>query len=101
MRTEPTSSRRRRIAPPPARGKTRISIFLDNAVIEAFRQRAQAAATGYQTMINGALKDYLTGSVEQPLTESRLRAVLLEILPPGPSAGAGRPARTARARSAS
>lgn len=36
------------------RGKTRITIMLDDDVIEAFRQRAEVAGSGYQTEINRA-----------------------------------------------
>ncbi len=41
-------------------GKTRITIYLDTAVLEAFRERADAAGRGYQTMINEALREYVT-----------------------------------------
>ena len=41
-------------------GKTRITIMLDTALIEAFRERAQRAGTGYQTEINRALREFLT-----------------------------------------
>ena len=41
-------------------GKTKISIRLDNAVIEAFRELADQAGGGnYQTLINDALAEYL------------------------------------------
>jgi uncharacterized protein (DUF4415 family) len=41
-------------------GKTKISIRLDNSVIEAFRQLADRAGGGnYQTLINDALTEYL------------------------------------------
>jgi uncharacterized protein (DUF4415 family) len=40
-------------------GKTRITLYLDNRVVNAFRERADAAGRGYQTMINEALVDYL------------------------------------------
>lgn len=41
-------------------GKTKISIRLDNAVIEAFRELADQAGGGnYQTLINDALASYL------------------------------------------
>jgi uncharacterized protein (DUF4415 family) len=41
-------------------GKTKISIRLDNAIIEAFRQLADQAGGGnYQTLINDALTEYL------------------------------------------
>ena len=41
---------------PPSPGKTKISIRLDNAVIEHFRAQAERASGGnYQTLINDAL----------------------------------------------
>lgn len=40
-------------------GKTRITIMLDTALIDAFRERAQQAGTGYQTEINRALREFL------------------------------------------
>lgn len=41
-------------------GKTKISIRLDNAVIEYFRARVDRAGSGnYQTMINDALVAYI------------------------------------------
>jgi hypothetical protein len=36
-------------------GKTRISIYLDDAILEAFRRRAEQEGKGYQTLINEAL----------------------------------------------
>jgi uncharacterized protein (DUF4415 family) len=46
-------------------GKTRITIYLDNHVLEAFRERADAAGRGYQTMINEALQEYLGRSSDR------------------------------------
>ena len=62
------------------KGKTRITIFIDNAVLEAFRARAQKAGMGYQTMMNEALRDYLA-QAEKPLTEQVLRNVLRQEMP--------------------
>ena len=62
------------------KGKTRISIFIDNAVLDEFRSRAERAGTGYQTMMNDALKQYLAAA-DQPLTEKMLRNVLRQELP--------------------
>ena len=63
--------------------KTRITIMLDDDVIEFFRARAEAAGTGYQTMINATLKSVaadVAGKVEEPLTVAKLREVLREEL---------------------
>lgn len=94
MRAEYDFSNGERKALLPTKGKTRISIFIDNAVIEAFRKRAEAAGVGYQTMMNEALKAYLAQE-EKPVTQSQLRAILEEVLP-----SASRPMRTARKRAA-
>ena len=52
---------------------------IDNAILDAFRKRAEAGGVGYQTMMNEALKQFLAES-EAPLTEARLRVVLDEAL---------------------
>ena len=56
-------------------GKTRISIFIDNSILEEFKTRAERAGSGYQTMMNEALRTYLQNE-EKPLTASALRQVL-------------------------
>jgi len=63
----------------PSPGKTPITVMLDNDVIEAFRARAEAQGTGYQTAINEALRAALD-SDDAPLTARRLRQVLREEL---------------------
>jgi len=80
MKAEYDFSKGKRGAVVPQRGKTRISIFIDNAILDAFRQRAEKAGTGYQTMMNEALRQYLS-KAEPPLTESALRNVLRQELP--------------------
>lgn len=60
-------------------GKTRITIMLDNDVIDAFRARAEAQGTGYQTAINEALRAHLAnGDItdDSPVTVRILREVL-------------------------
>jgi uncharacterized protein (DUF4415 family) len=45
---------------PPEPGKTKISIRLDNGVIEYFRRQVEDAASGnYQTLINDALVAFI------------------------------------------
>ncbi|WIM06192.1 MAG: BrnA antitoxin family protein [Candidatus Nitricoxidivorans perseverans] len=58
-------------------GKQRVSIMLDAAVIEFFK--ARAGARGYQTLINQALQQVMTG--EQ--IEATLRRVIREELAHG------------------
>ena len=64
----------------PEKGKTRISIFIDNAVLTEFRSRAEKAGSRYQTMMNEALRSYLS-QVDQPVTEKTLRQVLRQEMP--------------------
>jgi len=59
------------------KGKTRITIYLDNDVLEKFRARADKAGYGYQTMINEALREYLAKK-ERPINEAILRKVIRE-----------------------
>jgi BrnA antitoxin of type II toxin-antitoxin system len=75
MRAEYDFSKGKRGAVLPQKGKTRISIFIDNVVLDAFRARAEKAGTGYQTMMNEALRQHLSDA-EPPLTEAVLRHVL-------------------------
>lgn len=66
-------------------GKVRITIMLDEDVIEHFRVKAEAEGVGYQTMINAVLRATLkppkgSARVEKPLTIAALRKVLREEL---------------------
>ncbi|MDP1524399.1 MAG: BrnA antitoxin family protein [Rhodocyclaceae bacterium] len=60
-------------------GKTRITIFLDDDVLEAFRQRAASEGKGYQTLINDTLRQAITPGAA-PVTVDALRRVLREEL---------------------
>ena len=60
-------------------GKTRITIYLDDAVINGFKQRGEAAGKGYQTLINDALANALAEG-DAPVTISNLRKILREEL---------------------
>jgi uncharacterized protein (DUF4415 family) len=61
------------------KGKTRITIYLDEDVVNTFRELADKSGTGYQTMINEALREYL-GKTTGPLDEETLRRVIREEL---------------------
>lgn len=71
-------------------GKTRITIRLDEDLLQWFREQVHASGGGnYQTLINAALREYI-GSKHEPL-ETTLRRVLREELPKGlKRAAAGR-----------
>jgi uncharacterized protein (DUF4415 family) len=60
-------------------GKTRITIYLDDDVLEAFRRRAEKEGRGYQTLINEALAASL-GKSNAPVTIGTLRKILREEL---------------------
>jgi uncharacterized protein (DUF4415 family) len=60
-------------------GKTRITIYLDNDVLEAFRRRSESAGRGYQTLINDALRADLDDA-GRPVDAKTLRRVLREEL---------------------
>ena len=61
-------------------GKTRITIRIDDDLLEWFRKQVHAAGGGsYQTLINSALREYVE-SKREPL-EATLRRVLREELP--------------------
>jgi len=70
--------KRGRVAPVP-RGKTRITIRLDNEVLEWFRRQVDEAGGGnYQTLINEALQQHVTRARE-PLEETLRRVIRQEI----------------------
>ena len=85
MREEYDFSKAKRGAIIQSPGKTRITIMLDDDVIEHFRAQAEAEGVGYQTLINSILRK---ASVDvnkakpdpKPLTVSMLRRVLREEL---------------------
>ena len=85
MRKEYDFSKGKRGAVIPSSGKTRITIMLDDDVIEFFRARAESLGTGYQTMINTALRAVVANAAakkpeDKPITVATLRKVLREEL---------------------
>jgi hypothetical protein len=88
MRKEYDFSKGKRGAVIPSPGKTRITIMLDDEIIEFFRARAEAEGSGYQTMINAALRSAIdqakgTKPADRPLTATVLRKVIREELSRG------------------
>ena len=43
----------------PTTGKTRITIYLDDAILRRFKTQSEKTGKGYQTLINDALKSHL------------------------------------------
>jgi uncharacterized protein (DUF4415 family) len=72
-------SRGRRGAVASNRGKTRITIYLDDDTIEHFRALSERTGKGYQTLINDALSAQIAES-GKPLTASQVRKILREEL---------------------
>ena len=62
-----------------SKGKTRITIRIDDDILEWFRGEVEAAGGGnYQTLINQALREYLNQQ-QQPLEELLRRVVREEL----------------------
>ena len=79
MKSEYDFSKAKRGAVVSSKNKERITIFLDKEVIAEFRERAEKSGRGYQTMINDALREYLTSELH-PVDEKTLRKILREEL---------------------
>jgi uncharacterized protein (DUF4415 family) len=58
-------------------GKTRITIYLDEAIIKHFRSESERTGRGYQTLINEVLAAHI-GAAQKPLTASDVRRILRE-----------------------
>lgn len=86
MRDEYDFSQGKRGAVIASPGKTRITIMLDDDVIEYFRSQAEAQGMGYQTLINALLRQAVASAAhptkleDKPLTMATLRQVLREEL---------------------
>lgn len=84
MRKDYDFSKGKRGAVVSPKGKTRITIMLDDDVIEHFRVAAEEQGMGYQTLINSMLREALVPttkrSSEAPVTASVLRRILREEL---------------------
>ena len=79
MKKEYDFSKAKRGAVLPTEGKTRITMYLDDVVLERFKSLSEKAGKGYQTLINEALRAHL-GVDETPLTATALRRILREEL---------------------
>jgi len=79
MKKEYDFSKGKRGAVLPSEGKTRITIYLDDIVIERFKTLSEKTGRGYQTLLNEALRTHL-GVDEAPLTATALRRILREEL---------------------
>lgn len=79
-----SKGKRGRVLPPEPEpepeNKTRITIRLDQDIVDRFFRMAEESggATGYQTLINAALREYLDGKA--PEFEETLRRIIREEL---------------------
>jgi uncharacterized protein (DUF4415 family) len=85
MRDEYDFSKGKRGAVMPTKGKTRITIYIDDDILAALRARAEQVGSGYQTLMNEALKASLAKD-DKPLMAATLRRILREEM----AAGSGR-----------
>lgn len=46
--------------------KTRITIYLDDEVLEEFRSLSEQSGKGYQTLINAALRNRIAQAQQEP-----------------------------------
>ncbi|MRH78003.1 CopG family transcriptional regulator [Spiribacter sp. C176] len=79
MRNEYDFTKGKRGPAIPSSGKTRITIMLDDDIIEHYRAEAEMRGVGYQTAINEALRATLDTD-NAPLTANKLRQLLREEL---------------------
>jgi uncharacterized protein (DUF4415 family) len=57
-------------------GKSRITMRVDNAVLAAFKARAEDSGGSYQTMMNEALKQYALGLTMADVVREAIREEL-------------------------
>ena len=62
-----------------AAGKVRITMYVDADILSAFRQKAEAEGTGYQTLMNAALREAAMPE-HAPVTVETLRQIIREEL---------------------
>lgn len=79
MKKEYDFSKAKRGAVIAPKGKSRITIYLDDAVLEQFKAQAEELGKGYQTLINDALRESL-GKESAAVTPTVLRRILREEL---------------------
>ena len=79
MKKEYDFSKGRRGQVMPHVGKTRITIYLDDAILKRFKAESERTGKGYQTLINDVLKSHI-GLTEKPLTAQMVRKIVREEL---------------------
>ena len=77
MKREYDFSRGKRGTVLSTRGKTRITIYLDDEIVQRFKALSQRTGKGYQTLINEALTGR-SDAAEQPVTATQLRKIIVK-----------------------
>ena len=91
------SKARRGPALPPPKGKTRITIYIDDDVLDEYRDRAEAEGRGYQTAMNDALRRSLnSGTTQHEALLARLQEAIAGVLDGFTIAGASKPRSIAK-----
>jgi len=79
MKAEYDFSKGRRGQAVRTKGKTRITIYIDDRIVAAFKAESARTGTGYQTLINEALAQHI-GVAERPMTPDQVRKIVREEL---------------------
>lgn len=79
MRKEYDFSEAKRGPVAKSRGKTRITIYVDDDILEVYRARGDELGKGYQTLINEALRESLR-SRPDPVDARTIRRIVREEL---------------------
>ena len=79
MKAEYDFSKGRRGQAVPSKGKSRITIYLDDQILAAFKAESARKGIGYQTLINEALAQHI-GAAEKPMTPEQVRKIVREEL---------------------
>jgi len=77
MKAEYDFSKARRGQAVPTKGKTIITIYLDDQVLAAFKAESARKGIGYQTLIDETLAQHI-GTAEKPMTPEKVREILRE-----------------------
>ena len=79
MKAEYDFSKGRRGQAVPTKGKTRITIYIDDQILAAFKADSGRKGIGYQTLINEALAQHI-GTAEKPMTAEQVRKIVRDEL---------------------
>jgi uncharacterized protein (DUF4415 family) len=79
MKHEYNFSAGRRGQAVPTKGKSRITIYIDDPILAAFKAESARTGVGYQTLINEALAQHI-GIAEKPMTVEQVRKIVREEL---------------------